>query len=110
MKVISKETGERRISLLVNQVRTSAEAKVVYGRIAQVAKQFLGVSVLDAGYLPTDEAVTNAVRRRNPFVIAAPSSPASHCIAQLAMRLEQGISTKFEGAGFFNRMSKWFRK
>src|SRR5882757_454351 len=58
VKVISKETGERRISLLVNQVRTSAEAKVVYGRIAQVAKQFLGVSVLDAGYLPSDEAVS----------------------------------------------------
>src|SRR5205823_3452108 len=45
VKVISRETGERRISLLVNQVRTSAEAKVVYGRIAQVAKQFLSVSV-----------------------------------------------------------------
>src|SRR5947207_32634 len=50
VKVLSKDGAERRVSLLVNQVRSANEAKVVYGRIAQVAKQFLSVSVLEAGY------------------------------------------------------------
>jgi flagellar biosynthesis protein FlhG len=106
--------GERRISLFVNQVRVPGEGRVVYDRIAKVARQFLGVSVYDAGHLVADECVPSAVRARTPFVLASPSSRASHCITQLAMRLEQGIVAG-NGApagadGFFNRMSRWFRR
>src|SRR3712207_7863394 len=54
----------RRISLLVNQVRTGGEGRVVYDRIAKVARQFLGVTVYDAGHLPHDEQVPLSVRRR----------------------------------------------
>src|SRR5688572_29466307 len=52
--------AERRISLLVNQVRSAAEARVVHERIAKVARQFLGVSVYDAGHLLADECVSAA--------------------------------------------------
>jgi len=86
----------------------------VHERIAKVARQFLGVSVYDAGYLVADECVPAAVRARTPFVLASPSSRASHCISQLAMRLEQGVvagAGATSGAdGFFNRMSRWFRR
>jgi flagellar biosynthesis protein FlhG len=106
------EGGERRISLLVNQVRSPAEARVVHERIAKVARQFLGVSVYDAGHLVADECVPLSVRSRTPFVLAHPRSAASHCITQLAMRLEQGVNAAASGGsdGFFNRMSRWFRR
>jgi flagellar biosynthesis protein FlhG len=118
VKVLSRQDGsalpeilERRVSLLVNQARGAKEAKVVYGRIAQVAKQFLGVSVLDAGYLLSDQAVPQAVRRRMPFVLGSPRCPASQCVAQLAMRLEQGVGTGAQDqAGFFNRMGRWLKR
>ena len=120
IKVLHRDAGgadpasmERRISLLVNQVRSPAEARVVHDRIAKVARQFLGVSVYDAGHVMADEAVPSAVRARQPFVLASPKSPASHCISQLAMRLEQGVVGAAAGAGgdgFFNRMSRWFRR
>jgi flagellar biosynthesis protein FlhG len=110
VKVISRDGIDRRLSLLVNQARSSAEARVVYDRIAKVARQFLSVSVLDGGYVPMDEHVANAVRRREPFVIGTPRCPASVCVTQLAMRLEQGIVQYADNGGFFNRMSKWFRK
>jgi flagellar biosynthesis protein FlhG len=108
----SLESAERRMSLLVNQARSPAEARVVHDRIAKVARQFLGVSVYDAGHVLADEAVPSAVRARVPFVIASPRSPASHCITQLAMRLEQGVVAAAGGVGdgFFNRMSRWFRR
>src|SRR6476659_405202 len=109
VKVLSKDGSERRVSLLVNQVRSANEAKVVYGRIAQVAKQFLGVSVLEAGYVMSDEAVPQAVRRRTPFVLGSPKCAASLCVAQLAMRLEQGVvgaAVDQAGAGFFTRMGR----
>jgi flagellar biosynthesis protein FlhG len=110
VKVISREQSHRRISLLVNQVRGAAEAGVVHDRISKVARQFLGVSVLDAGFVVADDQVPAAVRRRTPFVLSSPKSPASLCIAQLAIRLQQGVAMNASNGGFFNRMSKWFRR
>jgi flagellar biosynthesis protein FlhG len=110
IKVISREDMNRRMSLLVNQARTPTEARVVYERIAKVAKQFLGMSIYDAGYVAWDEQVSLAVRRRSPFTISAPKCAASACIAQLAMRMEQGVAASMSNGGFFNRMSRWFRK
>ena len=115
IKVLSRqyalpEEDHRRISLLVNQVRSPMEGKIVHERIARVARQFLSVPVLDAGYVMDDEQVPLGVRRRLPFIIGSPRSPASLCIAQLAMRLEQGVSNRSERGGFFNRMGKWFKR
>ncbi len=42
-------TIDRRVSLLVNQARSPGEARVVYERISKVARQFLGVTLYDAG-------------------------------------------------------------
>jgi flagellar biosynthesis protein FlhG len=71
------------VSLLVNQARSPGEARVVHERIAKVARQFLGVSVLDAGYLYADEQVPIAVRKRTPFVLA-PQVARGPCVTQLA--------------------------
>ena len=122
IKVISRGVGGggpgshgdepgRQVSLLVNQARSPGEARVVHERIAKVARQFLGVSVLDAGFLYADEQVPLAVRKRTPFVLASPRCPASQCVTQLAMRLEQGVAaSELLHGGFFQRMSRWFRR
>jgi flagellar biosynthesis protein FlhG len=110
VKVISRDGGERRLSLLVNQAKNPAESRVVYERIAKVARQFLNVTVYDAGHIPSDENVPQAVRRRTPFVIGTPRCAASQGVAQLAMRLEQGVAGRIDigGNGFFSRMMGWF--
>jgi flagellar biosynthesis protein FlhG len=111
IKVLGRDGRERRVSLLVNQATSGAEARAVYERISKVTKQFLGTSVMDAGHLPADEQVSLAVRRRRPFMLNAPNCPASLAINQLAMRLERGVSTKDSGnGGFFNQVSRWFKK
>jgi flagellar biosynthesis protein FlhG len=111
VKVISRDGGQRRLSLLVNQARTMSEARVVYDRIAKVAKQFLNVDVYDAGHVPADENVPLAVRRRQPFVIGAPKCAASQCVAKLAMRLEQGVGARIDSQGsFFTRMIGWLKR
>lgn len=119
VKVISRcdkarpygENCERRISLLVNQARHENEARIVHERIAKVARQFLGVSLFDAGYIPADEQVSMAVRKRSPFVISAPKCSAAHAVSQLAIRLEQGVAAaNGQGAGFFQRLSRWIRR
>jgi flagellar biosynthesis protein FlhG len=110
IKVVNRDSGSRRISLLVNQVRNANEGRLVYDRISRVAKQFLGATVLDAGYMFADEQVSLAVRRRTPFVLSHPNCAAGQCITQLAMRFEQGVYKNNDETGFFNRMSQWFRK
>src|SRR5258707_10121926 len=51
IKVISKDGLDRRVSLLVNQVCSAGEARLVHDRIAKVARQFLGMTIYDAGYV-----------------------------------------------------------
>ena len=109
IKVIAKDGMDRQISLLVNQVRGTSEAKLVHQRVAKVAKNFLGVNVLDAGHMVADDHVRRAVLQRVPFLLASPKCGASFCVTQLAMRFEQGIAPSADG-GFFNRMGKWFKK
>ena len=109
IKVLSRDGDDRRMSLLVNQVKSAAEARVVQERIAKVARQFLGVTVYDAGFMVSDEHVQASVRKRQPFVLASPKCPASICITHLAIRLQQGVAAN-SPRGFFNRMGKWFRK
>jgi flagellar biosynthesis protein FlhG len=110
IKVISRDNAERRVSLLVNQVRNPNEARIVHDRIAKVARQFLGVRIFDAGYIPEDEQVSTAVRKRAPFVLSAPRCAASHAVSQLAIRLEQGVAGATQTESFFHRMSRWFRR
>src|SRR3954471_12220656 len=110
VKVISRDGAVHRVSLLVNQVRAPGEARIVYDRIAKVARQFLNVSVFDAGYLPADDNVAMAVRRRVPFSLAFPRTPATLSVAHLAIRLEQGVATNLQPSGFFQRMTKLFRR
>jgi flagellar biosynthesis protein FlhG len=100
------DQSRRQISLLVNQARTPAEASQVYQRISQVAKQFLGVNVLDGGHVLRDDAVPDAVRARTPLVLSFPKSNAARCMAQLAVRLGQGSPTGTPG-GFFDRLGRW---
>ena len=95
IKVISRQQqgqAARPISLVVNQVKSAAEARGVYERMAKVAQRFLGVKLGDAGFLPLDPAVAAAVRNRKPFILASPKSPASVCVTRLAMRLDAGLT------------------
>lgn len=113
IKVLSRngsQAARRRLSLLVNQCRAPGEARGVYERLARVARQFIGVSVLDAGGLPWDEHVATAVRRRAPFVLAHPRCPASTAIAQVATRLQHGMSATLPPEGFFERVGRWLRR
>jgi flagellar biosynthesis protein FlhG len=114
IKVLSRLSQEGpgaspgRLSLLVNMVRTAAEAREVHDRIARVARQFLGASIHDAGHVVRDDNAVSAVRRRVPFLLTAPRSAASLGIGHLAMRLGQGVNVDLPATGFFSRMSRWF--
>ena len=97
-----------KVSLLVNQAEDRHEARATYQRVAEVARQFLSLRVLDAGCVLADPKVSESVRRRQPFVLNAPRCPASRCLAALANKLSAGSSLVGQKQGFFRRVANWF--
>ena len=77
------------------------------------------MKVYDAGFVPADDRVQSAVRRRTPFVLADPESTLSQSISRLAERLVPGVApaapaggteppeSADEPDGFFQRLGRW---
>jgi flagellar biosynthesis protein FlhG len=72
LKVLLRCGTAGKLSVLVNQVHSRDEGKAVHERIAHVARQFLKMDVAFGGYVLADTAVSQAVRKRLPFVQAYP--------------------------------------
>ena len=108
IKILSRQGSRENLSLLVNLATDRGEARMTFQRIAEVAKQFLGVTLLDAGHVLIDPKVNEAVRRREPFVLCYPRCPASRCLAALANKLCAGSLLLGNKQGFFRRVANWF--
>jgi flagellar biosynthesis protein FlhG len=107
-KVLVRSGYNGHISLLVNFATSRHEARTTFARISGVARQFLGTVVYDAGYILTDPKVAEAVRKREPVVLAYPKCPASQCLAALATKLSAGGALVSKKEGFFSRVANWF--
>jgi len=108
IKAVTQRQYTGRISLLVNMVTGRHEARVTHQRIATVGRQFLGAKVFDAGYVLMDPKVREAVKRREPFVLAFPRCPATRCLAALATKLRSPDCLMGGKEGFFRRVATWF--
>lgn len=108
IKSITQRRYEGHVSLLVNMAANRHEARQTHQRIATVARQFLSQRIFDAGYVLDDPKVPDAVRRREPFVLAYPRCQASRCLAALATRLRSGDALVGRQQGFFRRVANWF--
>jgi flagellar biosynthesis protein FlhG len=107
--------GGGKISIMVNMVKNRDEAKQVHERIASVARQFLKTDVAFAGYVVSDAAVQQSVRKRAPFVLQYPNSAAAQCVQAWANRIDHhvdisaGLALGAAKPGFFSRLASWWR-
>lgn len=106
IKAVSRQRDAATVSVLVNMARDKEEGKRVYDRVAAVCRRFLNLHVRDAGCVLADPRVPLAVRRRTPFVLEAPETPASLCLRQLAHKLDHRASEPPRGS-FFRRVASW---
>lgn len=109
VKLVSREREHGRIAVVVNQVSSASEARVVGGRIAAVGRQFLRLEVEQAGYVLTDHHVPRAVRMRKPFMAAFPNCPAALCVATIARRFERAAGADVR-TDFLGRLKRLFRR
>lgn len=84
MKVLNQKHKIKSFRLLVNQVRSEAEALRVYQQITAVSDRFLNVAIDYVGHVLWDDLWTHAIRQRKPIVSAFPTSNAAKNFLNLA--------------------------
>jgi flagellar biosynthesis protein FlhG len=87
IKLLASRYGRREFLVTVNMAAGSADAEAAFQRLARVAQRFLRVRLEYLGYVPYDDAVSQAVRQQQPILLTAPASPASLALARLAERV-----------------------
>jgi flagellar biosynthesis protein FlhG len=103
-----------RLRVLVNQARSSGEAREVLDRVVVSSRAFLGASVSPMGYVRHDPRVGPAVRSRTPFLRAAPRGAASRSLRRLARNWVaepwSGAEGRGRRAGVLRVVADWWRK
>jgi len=110
IKCLNRDSYKGRVSILVNMTASHHEAKATYSRLSRVAAKFLGQTVFDAGYVPADEKVPMAVRRRRPFVQEFPAADATKCLAALMMKLRPKGSKLIEEGSWSRKLARLLRR
>jgi flagellar biosynthesis protein FlhG len=108
IKVLSRTERTPRMGLVVNQVDTEREGRLVADRLVSVASRFLGVDLAQAGQVLRDAHVSLAIRQRSPLVLRYPNCPAASGLSTLARRIARGHGGAAEKAGFFRRAISLF--
>jgi flagellar biosynthesis protein FlhG len=105
IKIIATEYDDLNLGLklVVNRVKTAADAKKVADRMTTIAGQFLNLRVDYLGFIYDDPVVSQAVLRQKPFISIDPRSRASQCIQHIVGKLEKNEPGK---AGGFATMLK----
>ncbi|MGN7611351.1 MinD/ParA family protein [Magnetococcales bacterium HHB-1] len=87
MKVMFTNHRIAQFDLLINQVKTRAEAMEVYRTLYRVADKFLNIGLNYAGFIPSDEHLVQAIRVQQPVSELYPTAPASMAFQDLSGKL-----------------------
>lgn len=113
MKAIKKRqlsTDEKIINLLVNRTESSFEGKEIFEKLNKVTKRYLGLEIINMGYLPNDKNLVKAVIEQKPVSILYPKSKVSKEFEVLAKRIVEGsiVTEKERGLGnLFNNIVRF---
>ncbi|MDP4160989.1 MAG: MinD/ParA family protein, partial [Bacillota bacterium] len=84
LKTLRQEAGEVPIHVVINRVRTEADALATYKRLEVAVSKFLHGSLNLLGWVYDDPLMGRAVMQQIPLGISYPESPAYRCIQWVA--------------------------
>ncbi len=87
LKVLCTRCAVKRVRVLANMVGGPAEGEQVFRRLSSLAERFLNVGLDYLGAIPRDPALSRAVMRGEPLVLAYPKSPAAAALERVAETL-----------------------
>lgn len=80
------------LRVLVNQARSRSEARETLDRFASDGRAYFGLVVRPLGFVSYDPRVPLAVRKRTPFLLHAPASPAARAVRRIARQLHDDLA------------------
>ena len=95
IKVLATTQGRRAVQLVVNQVLKPGDGRMVRAQLQQVIDRYVSpgldapVKVDYLGDVPADQAVREAIQKRQLLLELYPGSPAAQAVLALAARLAQ---------------------
>jgi ATPases involved in chromosome partitioning len=87
VKMLANRDKTKKVSILINRAENEKEAKEVLNKLCTVSKRFLGLEVIQLGYVQRDDAVIKAVKLQNPFILSFPESKASATMINVAKNI-----------------------
>ena len=110
IKIIATEYDnlDMELKLVVNRVKSAADAKKVADRMTNIAGQFLNLKVDYLGFIYDDPMVSQAVLRQKPFMVIDPKCKASICVQHIVGKMEK--SELRETGGFASMFRRLFGK
>ncbi|HIO10049.1 TPA: MinD/ParA family protein [Candidatus Poribacteria bacterium] len=110
IKVVSRWRQDAQINLLINMVRTAAQAREVAEILKTVVRKYnlpLG-KISYAGYIPYDSKIKNSLlnRKQTPFMLANPDSLSVKCIQVIAKRMISSLAQHSVDKNFFSQFEQ----
>ncbi len=87
IKLISRANPNAVVRVVVNLASNRKDAETLVEQLNLLSQRFLNFHVEPLGYVPYDQSVMRAVRKRQPFVLSYPYSPAATAVATIARNL-----------------------
>ncbi|MFH1215424.1 MAG: AAA family ATPase [Pseudomonadota bacterium] len=101
--------GQCPLYLVVNMAGNLKQAADVAQRFAACAKEFLGRTIMNGGYILKDNTVSLATARRIPYSVYRPEARVSKNTRTIAHNLLQGNSANGPGSSSFGRYMNLIR-
>lgn len=110
IKVVSRWRQDAQINLLINMVRTAAQAREVAEILKTVVRKYnlpLG-KISYAGYIPYDSKIKNSLlnRKQTPFMLENPDSLSVKCIQVIAKRMISSLAQHSVDKNFFSQFEQ----
>ena len=110
IKVVSRWRQDAQINLLINMVRTAAQAREVAEILKTVVRKYnLPLDRISyAGYIPYDSKIKNSLlnRKQTPFMLENPDSLSVKCIQVIAKRMISSLAQHSVDKNFFSQFEQ----
>ena len=96
LRAAAEQRVAARLDVVVNRVRSPAQAQAVHGKLCRAAGPLLASKPRLLGYVFEDSAVEEAIQAQTPLARLRPEAPAVLCLEELVRRLA-GMREEWKG-------------
>ncbi|HHW56565.1 MAG TPA: MinD/ParA family protein [Clostridia bacterium] len=96
----------KKINVLINKAKSFEDYKKVYNRFEKVVQNYLGVFLIDLGYLEEDEKMMECIIEQNPIILKYGNSKTARRIMHIASQIANQPPPKENNGlwGIFSRL------